>query len=210
VTVIETPPPPGPAVPYELPARPQSSGRSLGWWGMISLIATEGMIFALLLFAYFYLRSNSPRWPQGDIHDPELLKSGIRTAMLLGSSIPMHLGEKAIKKGDRRGMIWLFAIGWLMALFFTVTHFVEWAELLKEFTPSTNAYGSAFYSITGLHIAHVIIGMAAIAFIWVRAVSGHYDEHHHSSVVNAVLYWHFVDAVWVFVYSSLYLSVTWL
>jgi heme/copper-type cytochrome/quinol oxidase subunit 3 len=207
VSVVASPPA-GPAAPLEPPARPRSSGRTLGWWGMVCLIATEGMVFALLLFAWFYLRANSPRWPQGDIHDPELLKSGIRTAVLLGWSIPVYLGAKAIKQGNRGRMVVAFSVALLMALYFTVTHFLEWIELWKEFTPGTNAYGSAFYTITGLHITHVVIGMVALSFVCFRGMAGRYDGEHHSTVVNASMYWHFVDVVWIFVYSSLYLSTS--
>jgi heme/copper-type cytochrome/quinol oxidase subunit 3 len=184
------------------------TGRSLGWWGTVCLIATEAMIFALLLFSYFYLWAIAPHWPLGDIKDPELVKSGIRTVLLLGSSVPMHLAEQAIKRGRKGSAARWMAMGWLMGALFLIGHFAEYHTLWAEFRPSTNAYGSAFYSITGLHALHLIVGLVVMGYLWVRTVNGKYTEHRHDPVVNGILYWHFVDAVWIAVYSSLYLAVT--
>jgi heme/copper-type cytochrome/quinol oxidase subunit 3 len=135
------------------------------------------------------------------------LKSSIRSVILIGSSLPIHLGERAIKRGNRRGLLWGIAIGWVMGAVFLIGHFAEYATSWKEFRPSTNAYGSAFYTITGLHALHLMVGLVVLAYLWYRALRGHYDEHNHEPVQCGVLYWHFVDAVWIFVFSSLYLSV---
>jgi heme/copper-type cytochrome/quinol oxidase subunit 3 len=184
------------------------TGRSLGWWGTVCLIATEAMVFALLLFGWFYLWAIAPHWPLGDIKDPELMKSGIRTAILLGSSIPIHIAERAIKAGKRGRAARALALGWLMGAVFLAGHLMEYAELWKDFRPSTNAYGSAFYTITGLHAAHLLVGLVVIAYLLVRTVNGRYDEHRHEPIVNGAMYWHFVDAVWAVVYTSLYLAVS--
>ncbi len=191
------------------PGPPRSSGRPLGWWGMVSLICTEATIFGLLLFSYFYLRFNAQRWPLADIKDPELFKSGLRTVVLLGSSVPMHVAERAIKKGNRRLMVWGMAIGWLMGALFLFGHVQEYVDLWSEFRPTTNAYGSLFYTITGLHALHLIVGMGMTGYVLYRAIGGRYDEHNHVPVQTSIMYWHFVDAVWIAVFTSLYLSVSW-
>jgi heme/copper-type cytochrome/quinol oxidase subunit 3 len=188
---------------------PASTGKALGWWGMIALIATEATVFALLLFAYFYLRFNAARWPLGDVKSPELFKSGLRTIVLLGSSIPMHVAERGIKQGNRRVLVWGMTIGWIMGALFLVGHVQEYIDLWPEFRPTTNAYGSAFYTITGLHALHLIVGLVMTGWVLFRARRGHYDEHRHLAVENSILYWHFVDAVWIAVFTSLYLSVSW-
>jgi heme/copper-type cytochrome/quinol oxidase subunit 3 len=185
-----------------------STGRSLGWWGTVCLIATEAMVFALLLFGWFYLWAIAPRWPLGNIEDPELLRSGIRTAILLGSTIPVHLAEKAIKDDRRTRAAVGLAIGFVMGATFLVGHVLEYVTLWKHLRPSTNAYGSAFYSITALHAAHLVVGLAVLAYLCIRTINGRYGSTNHNAVVNGVLYWHFVDAVWVAVYSSLYLAVS--
>ena len=195
------------APPAAPPAINVGAGRSLGWWGMVTLIATEAMVFALLLFSYFYLRAQSSSWPLGGIEKPDLFAPAIRTVLLLGSSIPVHFAERAIKRGDRRRMLGLFAVAWVMAGAFLVGHFVEYADLWDKFRPSTNAYGSLFYSITMLHAVHLIVGMTMVAYVWIRGLRGRYDERRHVAVETTVMYWHFVDAVWIAVFASLYLSV---
>ena len=193
--------PPAPAVVHA------GAGRPLGWWGMVTLIATEAMVFALLLFSYFYLRAQSSAWPLGGIAKPDLFAPSIRTVLLLGSSIPVHVAERAIKRGNRRRMLVAFGIAWVMAAAFLVGHFVEYADLWDKFRPSTNAYGSLFYSITMLHAIHLIVGMTMVAYVGIRGLRGRYDEHRHTAVQTTAMYWHFVDAVWIAVFASLYLSV---
>ena len=186
----------------------RSTGRSVGWWGTVSMIATEATLFALLLFAYNQLRIQADRWPLGDISDPELVKSGFRTVVLLGSSIPMHIADKGAEEGNQRKLRWGLAVGWLMGALFLAGHFDEWSTTLHEFTPATNAYGSLFYTITGFHALHLIVGLVVGGYLWIGAVSGRYERKSTTGVKCGILYWHFVDAVWVFVYGILYLSVT--
>jgi heme/copper-type cytochrome/quinol oxidase subunit 3 len=204
MTVTPVAPATAPKVPA-LEATP--SGRSVGWWGTVSLIATEAMLFALLLFTNFYLRANARQWPLGGIEDPELVKSAIRTAILLGSTIPAMVAERAVKAGRRGRLAGALALTWIMGAVFLVGHVDEYRTLWPEFQPSTNAYGSVFYTITTLHALHLFIGLVILGFLLWRTLAGHFSAQHHEPVQNGILYWHFVDAVWVFVYSSLYLSV---
>jgi heme/copper-type cytochrome/quinol oxidase subunit 3 len=184
------------------------AGRPLGYWGSMVMIATEAMLFLLLLFAYNQLRVRADRWPLGDIAEPELVKSGFRSVVLLASSIPMHLADRAAEEGNQAKLRWSLAVGWLMGAVFLVGHFEEWAGLLHEFTPQTNAYGSLFYTITGLHALHLMIGLLIAGYLFIGAVAGRYENASTNGVKNGILYWHFVDVVWVAVYSTLYLSVS--
>lgn len=190
------------------PGLRHGTGRSLGWWGTMTMIATEAMLFALLLYAYNDLRVGAGRWPLGDIADPELVKSGFRTVVLLSSSIPMHLADRAAESGDRAKLRCCLAVGWVMGALFLAGHFDEWHTTLQEFTPGTNAYGSLFYTITGLHMIHLVIGLVTAGYLWIGAMAGRYDEGNAGPVKNGVAYWHFVDLVWVAVYGILYLSVS--
>ena len=190
------------------PLRAESAGRSLGWWGTVALIVTESMLFALLLFGNFYLRAKSGTWPQGGIEDPELAKSGVRTVVLLASTIPAVVAERAAKRGQRKVAIAGLSLVVLMGLAFLASHLDDLRTLHDKFQPSTNAYGSVFYTITNLHALHVTAGVIILSFLLWRMVAGHYRQGRQQPVENGILYWHFVDAVWVVVYSSLYLSVT--
>jgi heme/copper-type cytochrome/quinol oxidase subunit 3 len=196
--------------PTRATASPKMGVRPLGWWGMIFVIATEGTIFALLLFAYFYIRANTHPWPPHGIEDPELFRSGIRSILLIGSSLPAALGERAMKRGEMRKFRVYLGITFTLASIFLAGHIVEWLDLSKKFTPTTNVYGSLVYTITGLHIIHVVVGMMILAFLFIQSLRGRYAPGKpHTGASCGILYWHFVDAVWLAVFSSLYLSVTW-
>jgi heme/copper-type cytochrome/quinol oxidase subunit 3 len=183
------------------------AGRPLGWWGVILAIATEATLFALLLFAYFYLWAQSDEWPQGGIEPPKLLLVSIRTVLLLGSSVPAQLAERALRRGDSRAFVRHIVTTLVMSGIFLAGHVSDTIKDWSHFRPSTNAYGSLFYTITNLHALHLVVGMAFLLFVLVRGITGRYDPEHLNEVEVVVLYWHFVDVVWIAVFSSLYLSV---
>jgi heme/copper-type cytochrome/quinol oxidase subunit 3 len=190
-----------------LPARYEGP-RAFGWWGMVWLIATEATLFALLIASYFYLRFRSgPTWPPDGIPDPELRLPLIMTAILWSSSIPVHMADRAIRHGDvgrlKTGLAAGFALG---VTFIVITFALEWPEAHREFGPTTNTYGSLFFTITGFHAAHVLVGLSVSAWAQARAWQGAFDETRHVSVQNFAMYWHFVDIVWAFVLATVYLS----
>jgi heme/copper-type cytochrome/quinol oxidase subunit 3 len=182
---------------------------NFGWWGMVLFIAVEATLFALLLASYFYLRFRSgPVWPPDGIEDPKLKLVLIMSAVLWSSSVPVHLAHSAAKRGRQRTLRVCLALGFVLgAAFLVLQGAVEYPDILRhEFTPRTDAYGSMFFTITGLHGAHVLVGLLMNAWTQLRAWQGAFDEHRHVTVQNFVMYWHFVDVVWVFVLATLYLS----
>lgn len=173
-----------------------------GFWGMALLIATEASLFAYLLFSYFYLGSIGPAWPTAG--PPELRLALPNTVLLLASSVTMWWGDAGIRQGDegrlRLGLLATFVLG---AVFLSIQG-VEYSH--KSFTPETDAYGSLFFTITGFHAAHVIVGMLMVAVAELRAWRRHFDATHRLAVTNTAMYWHFVDAVWLVVFTTLYLA----
>ena len=202
LTVAET------GMPGEVLPETTTGTRSFGWWGMVWLIATEATLFAILLASYFYLRFRSgPEWPPDHIEAPELHLVLIMTAILWSSSIPVHIAEKGIEKGNQRRLKGGLAAGFVLgAVFLFITLAMEWPETLHHFTPRTNAYGSMFFTITGFHLSHVVVGLSVSLWTQARAWQGAFDERRHVSVQNFAMYWHFVDVVWLFVLLSLYIS----
>ncbi|HEY7064797.1 MAG TPA: cytochrome c oxidase subunit 3 [Chloroflexota bacterium] len=181
-----------------------TGARATGWWGMVLLVATEATLFACLLTSYFYLRASNATWPLGDIEKPSLLLPGILTVILLSSSAPMHWAERSIRRGDGGRLALGLAISFLLGATFLSLQVIEYSR--ESFTPQTNAYGSLFFTITGLHGAHVLIGLLMSAVVQLRTWLGQFTARRHLAVQNVALYWHFVDAVWVFVFLSLYVS----
>jgi heme/copper-type cytochrome/quinol oxidase subunit 3 len=190
-----------------LPAH--ATGRvSFGWWGMVWLILTEAALFASLILSYWYLRFRSaPAWPPDGIPRPELALPLVMSAILWSSSIPVHLADRAIRRGNQRLLRLGLLAGWILGATFLVLQVaVEYPTMLEDFTPRTNAYGSLFFTLTGLHGTHVLVGLTISAWVQVRAWRGAFDEQRHVSVQNFAMYWHFVDTVWLFILFTIYLS----
>jgi heme/copper-type cytochrome/quinol oxidase subunit 3 len=125
------------------------------------------------------------------------------TLVLLLSSGTMYWAEAGIRRGSegrlRLGLLVTLALG----IVFLAVQGIEYSE--QRFGPTTDAYGSLFYTITGFHGAHVAAGLVMLAVIASRAFVGHFDGRRHEAVTNVSWYWHFVDAVWLAVFTSLYL-----
>jgi len=182
-------------------------GRAPGWWGMVFLVATEAMFFTILLTSYAYLRlRHGSVWPPDGIGKPDLVLVGIMTPILLLSSAPMHWAELGIKKGR----MWQLRLGLLMTFVMGATFLalqtVEYLKAVEEFTPRTDVYGTLFFSITGFHGFHVFVGLLMNLWIQYYAWQGRFRADRHLPVENVALYWHFVDAVWVFIFATVYLS----
>jgi heme/copper-type cytochrome/quinol oxidase subunit 3 len=129
------------------------------------------------------------------------------TIILLSSSIPVHVAERGVKKGNDKALRYGLAVGWVLgATFLVLTWGVEWPEMLHEFGPTTNVYGSMFFTITGFHGAHVLGGLAFSLWAQIRASRGAFGPDRHSTIENFTLYWHFVDVVWIGVMLTLYIS----
>ena len=180
-----------------------TGSRALGWWGMTWLIATEAALFAYLLFAYFYLASAAQtRWPPSG--PPELSLALPNTFVLLASSAALLWAERGMDR-DRPGRLRLgLAVTILLGAAFLVVQGFEYHR--AAFSPSTDAYGSLFFTITGLHGAHVLVGLLMNAFALAMALAGPLTRARRVAIHNAALYWHFVDVVWLVVFTCLYLS----
>ena len=184
--------------------RPPVRTRPIGWWGVMLLIATEGTIFVALLAAYFFVRSTSNAWPQGGIEPPPLSRIAIFTVVLLVSSVPLFVAEAAIGRDRMRVVRIMLALNLVLGLAFSVNQGIEYRDL--HFGIGDNAYASLFYVITGLHGIHVLVGLLMNVVVQLKARRGEFGATHHQTLSVFSLYWHFVDVVWIFVFSSLYLS----
>jgi cytochrome c oxidase subunit 3 len=178
-------------------------GRSINWWGMLAMIASEVIFFANLIVAYLYLRVRAGQWPPEGIEPLELLLPTINTAILLSSAVPMHGAHLAIRRGDRKGMqIGLVLTGILGSIFIGGQ---AWEYTHAPFTIKDTTFGNTFFTLTGFHGLHVIVGIILIATCFFRSLGGAFNKRHHFAVEAATMYWHFVDAVWVILFAVLYL-----
>lgn len=187
-----------------LPSDPQEGHRPLAWWGTWLFIATEAMLFAGLISSYFYLRFGAETWPLGGIAPPELRLPAIGTVLLVTSSFTAHWAERGVAAGKIRRLQTGLALTIALGVGFLGIQAYEY--LHSTFSPQTNAYGSIFFGVTGFHGLHLLGGVGMLLAVAVAAWDREYDEHNYLPVRLSIIYWHFVDAVWIVVFSSLYLS----
>ena len=167
-------------------------------------ILSEIMLFGALFAAYFVVRSQAPEWPPaGELERPELLLPGLNTILLVSSSVTMQLAVRAVARDDHaRLMRWLVASIVLGGIFLCIQAY-EFAT--NGFGLSDGVFGSTFYTLTGFHGAHVLVGLLLIAMVANRARKGYVNAERHTAVEAASYYWHFVDVVWLFLFSTLYI-----
>lgn len=189
----------------------RTQGRSLAYWGVILLALTEAVLFAVLLFSWFYVWARASAWPPGDVTAPELGMSAFRTAVLLATSLSVWLAERSLHRGHRAAAIRWVVVTLLAAGYFLATHVHEFvAKIPHEFMWYDHAYGSLWWTILNFHGAHLAVGMIIWLFVLVRLARGAYGPGDMTEVQTSSIYWHFVDGVWVFVYTSLYLLPNWM
>ncbi|WP_420605386.1 cytochrome c oxidase subunit 3 [Novosphingopyxis sp.] len=180
-----------------------SSGRnSTAWFGMLCLIATEGSLFAYLLFSYAYSAAqNSADWLP-TLHPS--LKYGLPgTIVLFASSATIWWSERGMKSGRRFQHLSGLAATILLGLAFIVLELLDWRD--KDFSLSSRAYGSFYFTITGFHLLHVIVGISVLVAVLCWSLAGCFTERRHMHVTISGVYWHFVDVVWIFVFSTFFI-----
>jgi cytochrome c oxidase subunit III len=185
------------------PEANRSSRVEPAFLGMLLFIISEIMIFGAFFTAYFFIRVVAgSEWPAEGTELPKLI-AGVNTAILLSSSLSMHWALESVKAGNRWGLkAGIFTTFMLGATFL----FVQVNEYVHVgFSPSDSAQGSIFYGLTGLHGAHVFIGLTLLAMVTIRSFRGHFTPEQHRGVEVPGIYWHFVDVMWVVVYTTVYI-----
>jgi cytochrome c oxidase subunit 3 len=169
---------------------------------MCLFIISEVMVFGAFFTAYFFIRiAQGDQWPAPGTKLPVAV-AGINTAVLLSSSLTMHWAQTSIKNGNRFGLKAGMLSTFLLGLTFLTVQINEYVHL--GFAPHDMAQGTIFYGLTGLHGAHVIIGLTLLAMVNIRAFRGHYSPEDHRGVEVPGIYWHFVDVMWLIVYTTVY------
>jgi cytochrome c oxidase subunit III len=170
---------------------------------IVCLILTETCLFSIFVAAYlFYLgKSLAGPTPREVLELPVL-----STICLLSSSLTITLAERAFKN-EREGLfkiLWLLTVA-LAAVFLSMTA-LEWQRLIyqKGLTISTNLFGTTFYSLVGLHASHVVVGLGLLLLVFVFSLTGHLAQMHRERIQMVSWYWHFVDTVWVVVFTVVY------
>ena len=170
--------------------------------GMLLFIISEVMVFGAFFTAYFFIRvADGNPWPTPGTTIPVEV-AAFNTAILFSSSFTLHWAEMSIKNGNRRGLKAGIVSTLLLGMTFLLIQINEYVHL--GFAPHDSAQATIFYGLTGLHGAHVCIGLILLSFATMRSFRGHYSKEQHIGLNVPGIYWHFVDIMWIVVYTTVY------
>jgi heme/copper-type cytochrome/quinol oxidase subunit 3 len=173
--------------------------------GMWVFLCSEVMFFTGLIGSYIVLRFGTPNWPHpGNVLNIWL--TAANTFLLICSSVTMVQALAAIQRGDSRKMRLFLSLTLLFgASFLSVQVYEYWHLLHGGFNPHVSLFGSVFYTTTGFHGFHVFCGVVCMAFVTGKAFLGKYTQESHQGIETIGLYWHFVDLVWIVLFTIIYL-----
>ena len=184
-------------------AKNHEEHQDLRVFGLLTFLASESLMFGGFFAAYLLLRGATEVWPPEGT-EVELLLPTINTIILVSSSFVIHMGDTAVKKNDVKGMRLWYAVTALMGIIFLGGQAYEYLTLGYGLTE--NVFANCFYLMTGFHGLHVLIGVCLIlGVIWRSRREGHYSNVKHTGIEMAEIYWHFVDIIWIILFTLLYI-----
>ena len=174
--------------------------------GILLFIVSEVMLFGAFFASYFFIRvvaNEGLPWPPEPFELPVAV-AGVNTAILVSSSFTVHWALESIRRGNRNGLRVGLALTWLLGATFLFIQLNEYVHI--GFSGRDGAFGSIFYGLTGLHGAHVFVGLLLLSFANIRAWRGHFgpETKDHLGVEVPGIYWHFVDVMWIIVFTTVY------
>ncbi|MEP6828781.1 MAG: cytochrome c oxidase subunit 3 [Rhizomicrobium sp.] len=191
-------------LPQKLPVGAMDT-RASGWWAMIFTVFTEASLFAYLLFSYYYLavQPHAPgTFPEGG--PPPLLIAAGNTAILLTSSVAVGWAQLGIEHNRKWRLVAGLGTGAVLGVVFLVIQGLEWSG--QSFGLASTPYSSLYYVITGFHMAHVMVGVLMLLALTFWSGQGHFNSRRFAHIHIGALYWHFVDAVWIAVFFTFYIT----
>jgi cytochrome c oxidase subunit 3 len=195
-------------------ATQHKQGLSNGMLGFILFLASEVMFFGGLFAAYFIARADAAEWPPEYLLTPEQVAAGVKlevefalpfiaTILLVLSSVTIQLGVWSIQKGDRTALVRWLIVSIVLGLVFLVAQMYDYSQL--HFRADDTVYGTTFYTLTGFHGAHVAGGVIFMMVVLARSMAGQFSAARHEAVEACSFYWHFVDVVWIALFTVLYI-----
>jgi len=173
--------------------------------GFLFFLISDVIVFSSFIYGYIYLRSTVMRWPPPGIEPAALYMAGVNSIVLFGSGATMHYAMEFFKHGDKRKFVGFMIATVILGLGFLGGQAFEYFNLLHAGTTwPSSIYGASFFTLTGLHGFHVFIGVVFLITVLIQTLRGTYTETRYFGLTAAALYWHFVDVIWVALFSLLY------
>ena len=177
--------------------------RASGWYGMLAVIMTEGALFAFVLFSYYYFAVQYGReWLPPE--PPGFAFSIPNACIVIIGSIVLWFGERAIRGGDARTLVIALAVASALGTVFTALQLIEWFG--EPFTVSSTSYGSNYFLVTGVHLAHMVSAVLILVFLLIWALFDYFDARRYTAVSIGVVYWYFVAVVYLAVFFTIYIT----
>ncbi len=170
--------------------------------GIVLFLTSEAFLFGVLFWTYYYLRATTNPWPPAGV-TLDLNLASINTFFLLASSATIWWATRSIRRDKIKAAATALVITLTFGLIFLGITSYEW--LHESFRPWTNAYGSIFYTLTGFHALHVFIGVLLMIALLIRTKKNLFSSRSYLGLEIGSFYWHFVDFIWIFVFSSIFI-----
>ncbi len=192
----------------------ERQGLSNPMLGFILFLSSEVMFFGGLFAAYFIARADAVSWPPEELLTPQQIADGVKleleillpaiaTGILVLSSLTMQWAVWQIQKGNQAGLLWGLFISLALGLIFLTAQMYDYSQL--HFRADDTIFGTTFYTLTGFHGAHVAGGALFMFVVLVRSLGGQFTAKNHEAVEACSMYWHFVDVVWIALFTILYI-----
>ena len=180
--------------------RPELSGPVLG---MVLFVASEAMFFAAFFGAYFTIRGTAKMWPPPGIVHLKVDVAALLTVILVTSSLVVQLSLRSIRRGDQRRAVLFLGATIVLGIVFLLLQFYDYSQL--GFGVKDGPFGTLFYVMTGIHMAHVFGGVVFLGLVFGQARGGVLSPENHDSLAAGAIYWDFVDVVWLLLFTTFYL-----
>jgi cytochrome c oxidase subunit 3 len=186
---------------------PRQRTENTAYLGMLIFLGSWAMMFAGLFFAYGAVRFHVATWPPKGVPALPKLLPAANTAILIASGAALQIGYRRIRAGKAQGLSWGLFVSLLLGIVFLALQFYYWVHLYRlGLRPDMGPYPSVFYALTTFHAAHVLVGIAALAVLLWKSIDGVYSAPRHLPVKLWTMYWHFVDAVWLLMFATVYVA----
>jgi cytochrome c oxidase subunit 3 len=180
--------------------RPEISGPVMG---MVLFVASEAMFFAAFFGGYFTIKANEPVWPPPGIPHLKIDIATALTVILIVSSVCVQMAVRSTRRGaSSRATVWL-GVTIFLGLSFLALQLFDYSQL--GFGLKDGPFGTLFYMMTGIHMAHVVGGVVFLALVFGQATRGRLTQEHHDPLAAGAIYWDFVDVVWICLFTVFYL-----
>ncbi len=171
--------------------------------GMVLFVASEAMFFAAFFAAYFTIRANAKTWPPPGIPHLKIDIASILTVILVASSVVVQLSLRAIRDGNRRRATVFLGSTIALGAVFLLLQLYDYSQL--GFGVKDGTFGTLFYVMTGIHMAHVFGGVVFLSLVFSQALRGQLSPSNHDPLAAGAIYWDFVDVVWLLLFTTFYL-----